>query len=45
VPAVFFVFVFAVAGLRSARGEAMLELFNVKWADLTAKMPEFAEAG
>ena len=23
----------------------MLELFNVKWADLTAKMPEIAEAG
>ncbi len=45
VPAVFFVFVFAVAGLRPARGEAMLELFNVKWADLTAKMPEIAEAG
>jgi len=23
----------------------MLELFNVKWADLTQKMPEIAEAG
>jgi Alpha amylase, catalytic domain len=28
-----------------ARGEAMLELFNVSWADITAKMPEIAEAG
>jgi len=28
-----------------ARAEAMLELFNVKWADLTVKMPEIAEAG
>jgi glycosidase len=28
-----------------ARGEAMLELFNVPWAQLTAKMPEIAEAG
>jgi hypothetical protein len=31
------------AGL--ARGEAMLELFNVSWAELTQKMPEIAEAG
>ena len=29
----------------TARGEAMLELFNVPWAQLTAKMPEIAEAG
>jgi hypothetical protein len=29
----------------AARGEAMLELFNVSWADLTQKMPEIAEAG
>jgi glycosidase len=27
------------------RAEAMLELFNVNWTDLTAKMPEIAEAG
>jgi hypothetical protein len=26
-------------------GEAMLELFNVPWAQLTQKMPEIAEAG
>ena len=26
------------------RGEAMLELFHVRWVDLTAKMPELAEA-
>jgi hypothetical protein len=31
--------------ISTSRGEAMLELFNVKWADLTAKMPELAEAG
>lgn len=29
----------------AARGEAMLELFQTSWADLTAKMPEIAEAG
>jgi hypothetical protein len=33
------------AGLTSARGEAMLELFQMSWADLTQKMPELAEAG
>jgi glycosidase/archaellum component FlaG (FlaF/FlaG flagellin family) len=33
------------ATLPSARGEAMLELFNVPWAQLTTKMPEIAEAG
>ena len=32
-------------GPQRAQGEAMLELFNVGWADLTAKMPEIAEAG
>jgi hypothetical protein len=32
-------------GTHLVRGEAMLELFNVKWADLTQKMPEIAEAG
>ncbi len=31
--------------ISTSRGEAMLELFNVKWVDLTAKMPELAEAG
>src|ERR1017187_3151530 len=33
------------AGLTSARGEAMLELFQMSWADLTQKMPDLAEAG
>jgi len=33
------------AVMQSARGEAMLELFNVPWAQLTTKMPEIAEAG
>jgi glycosidase len=28
-----------------SRGEAMLELFNVPWVQLTQKMPEIAEAG
>ncbi|MBU3664527.1 MAG: hypothetical protein FGM15_01425 [Chthoniobacterales bacterium] len=29
----------------SARAEAMLQLFNVSWAEVTKKMPELAEAG
>jgi len=29
----------------NARGEAMLQLFNVNWDELTTKMPEIAEAG
>ena len=28
-----------------ARGEAMLQYFNTSWAEITAKMPELAEAG
>jgi hypothetical protein len=41
--AVFFLF---LAGIGSvARGEAMLQLFNVNWPDLIQKMPEIAEAG
>src|SRR5947209_2766162 len=32
-------------GAVSARGEAMLELFQVSWSDLIQKMPEIAEAG
>ncbi len=28
-----------------SRGEAMLQLFNVNWNELSAKMPEIAEAG
>jgi hypothetical protein len=34
-----------LAGVPPVRGEAMLELFNVPWAQLTQKMPELAEAG
>lgn len=34
-----------LAVVRPARGEAMIELFNVPWAQLTQKMPEIAEAG
>jgi glycosidase len=45
VPLAGFLFLFAAAGVRPAHGEAMLELFNVNWTDLTTKMPEIAEAG
>lgn len=31
--------------LPSAHAEAMLQLFNVSWAEMTKKMPELAEAG
>ena len=41
----FVFFLLLSAGVRPARGEAMLELFNVPWAQLTQKMPEIAEAG
>ena len=34
-----------LGGATRSRGEAMLELFNVPWAQLTQKMPEIAEAG
>jgi glycosidase len=34
-----------LGNVNSSRGEAMLELFNVSWPDLTKKMPEIAEAG
>jgi hypothetical protein len=33
------------AGLAGARGEAMLELFQMTWTNLIQKMPELAEAG
>jgi hypothetical protein len=36
---------FAGGQLPSARAEAMLQLFNVSWAELAQKMPELAEAG
>src|SRR3954466_8370502 len=31
--------------LANARGEAMLQLFQVNWNELSQKMPEIAEAG
>ena len=34
-----------VAGANRVRAEAMLQLFNVNWDELSAKMPEIAEAG
>src|SRR5215471_8430134 len=36
---------FCLASTDVVRGEAMLELFNVTWPDLTTRMPEIAEAG
>jgi hypothetical protein len=36
---------FAGGQLPSARAEAMLQLFNVSWAEVAQKMPELAEAG
>jgi hypothetical protein len=36
---------FCLATRTPARGEAMLELFQVEWSDLIQKMPELAEAG
>src|ERR1700742_3996502 len=38
-------FILLSNAIQTAHAEAMLELFNVRWADLTAKMPEIAEAG
>jgi len=37
--------IFAAAGVREARGEAMLELFQMSWNQISQKMPEIAEAG
>ncbi len=34
-----------VLGVRPARAEAMLELFQMTWPQITQKMPEIAEAG
>ena len=34
-----------LAGVNSARAEAMLELFQMTWPQVTQKMPEIAEAG
>jgi hypothetical protein len=35
----------SLAGIREARAEAMLELFQQTWPAVTQKMPEIAEAG
>ena len=35
----------SLAGIAPARGEAMLQLFQMRWSDLSQKMPELAEAG
>lgn len=37
--------VLLLGGAPAARGEAMLQLFNVNWDELAQKMPEIAEAG
>ena len=34
-----------LAAPRAARAEAMLQLFNLSWNEIAAKMPEIAEAG
>ncbi|HSY42860.1 MAG TPA: alpha-amylase family glycosyl hydrolase, partial [Candidatus Acidoferrum sp.] len=34
-----------LAPVRQSRGEALLELFQQTWPEITAKMPELAEAG
>jgi glycosidase len=38
-------FSMALAPFREAKGEAMLELFQLTWPQITQKMPEIAEAG
>ena len=40
-----FVLWLLVAGVRPVRAEAMLELFQLTWPQVTQKMPEIAEAG
>jgi glycosidase len=44
-PAVFLVLAMAAGSVRPVRGEAMLELFQQTWPQITQKMPEIAEAG
>ena len=38
-------FLVAVLAVQTARAEAMLELFQLTWNQITARMPEIAEAG
>ena len=40
-----FLFVFLMLFAVSLRAETMLQYFNTSWAEITAKMPELAEAG
>ena len=40
-----FFLLWLVAGVRPVRAEAMLELFQLTWPQVTQKMPEIAEAG
>ena len=40
-----FLFVVMTVAVRPARGEAMLELFQMSWNQISQKMPEIAEAG
>src|SRR5580658_5136639 len=42
---VLLVTVLALLNVQETRGEAMLELFQQTWPQITAKMPEIAEAG
>ena len=40
-----FLFIFLMLFAVSLRAETMLQYFNTSWAEITAKMPELAEAG
>jgi glycosidase len=40
-----FLVIFCLLPSQQSRGEAMLQLFNVNWSELNAKIPEIAEAG
>src|SRR5579863_6256871 len=42
---VFLIVLLAAVNIREAKGEAMLELFQMSWPQITQKMPEIAEAG
>jgi hypothetical protein len=44
-PAALLIFAMLGVSTRPARGEAMLELFQMTWPQITQKMPEIAEAG
>jgi hypothetical protein len=44
-PGVIVLLALCLLPIRQSRGEAMLELFQQTWPQITAKMPEIAEAG